>query len=171
MGRNALRDPIHSLPDDLGVIEMDLSRKLPLLLPRAILWAQDASAVALAGGLPLSPEYQDLAHSVGVTHPERIRVLLVDALPLPSDPQLREAALATGLMGPHMAGITLGYAVLIVRGLDTRRLLSHEFRHVAQYEQAGSIADFLPVYLQQVAQFGYNDAPFEVDARAHEILG
>lgn len=150
---------------------MDLQRQLPTLLPRAIVWAQDASTVALAGGLPLSPEYQGLARSVGVTHPERIRILLVDALPLPSDPQLREAALATGLMGPGMAGITLGYAVLIARGLDTPRLLSHEFRHVFQYEQAGSIARFLPVYLQQIAQYGYMDAPYEVDARNHEILG
>lgn len=91
---------------------MDLRRDLPALLPRAIIWAQDVSTVVLAGGLSLPPEYQGPARSVGVTHPEHIRILLVDALPLPSDPQLREAALATGLMGPGMAGITLGYAVL-----------------------------------------------------------
>jgi len=150
---------------------MDLGRELRLLLPRAIVWAQDVSSVAFVGGLSLPAELQDLARSVGVAHSGRIRVLLVDALPLPSDPQLREAALTMGLMGPQMAGITLGYAVLIVRGQDTPRLLSHEFRHVAQYEQAGSIAQFLPVYLQQIAQYGYVDAPLEVDARDHEILG
>ena len=48
------------------------------------------------------------------------------------------------------------------------RELSHEFRHVYQYEAAGSIAAFLPVYLQQIVAFGYANAPFEADARAHE---
>jgi hypothetical protein len=48
------------------------------------------------------------------------------------------------------------------------RLLRHEFRHVHQYEMAGSIIAFLPVYLGQIVQFGYRDAPLEVDARAHE---
>ena len=40
-----------------------------------------------------------------------------------------------------------------------------------QYEEAGSIADFLPVYLKQIVEFGYDSAPLEVDARAHERDG
>jgi hypothetical protein len=39
---------------------------------------------------------------------------------------------------------------------------------VHQYEAAGSIAAFLPLYLQQIVLYGYERAPFEVDARAHE---
>jgi len=31
---------------------------------------------------------------------------------------------------------------------------------------AGSIEAFLPLYLKQVAEFTYNRAPYEVDARA-----
>lgn len=38
-----------------------------------------------------------------------------------------------------------------------------------QYEQAGSIAAFLPRYLQQIVTVGYNNAPFEIDARSHEL--
>lgn len=68
-----------------------------------------------------------------------------------------------------MAGLTLGYSILICRGHKTRRLLSHELRHVFQYEQHGSIAAFLPVYLMQIATVGYQSAPFEQDARAHEL--
>ena len=49
-------------------------------------------------------------------------------------------------------------------------LLSHEFRHVYQYEQAGSIAAFLPGYLQQVVQLGYANTAFERDAEAHESV-
>jgi len=96
-------------------------------------------------------------------------VQVVDALPLPEDQELRDIATQTGLLGPGMIGLTLGYAVFVCRGHDASvRLLSHEFRHVYQYEVLGSIKLFLPVYLQQIAQFGYGDAPLEVDARAHE---
>jgi hypothetical protein len=74
----------------------------------------------------------------------------------------------TGLLGPHMDGLTLGYGIFIRRGQETLRLLSHELRHVHQFEQAGSLKDFLSEYLHQVARFGYELAPMEVDARAHE---
>jgi hypothetical protein len=67
-----------------------------------------------------------------VIHPDLIRIALVEQLPLPSDPKLRQAAIATGLL-------------------------------------EGSIAAFLPTYLQQIVDFGYANAPFEVDARRHEI--
>jgi hypothetical protein len=33
---------------------------------------------------------------------------------MPEDPLLREVADATGLIGPNMAGITLGYGIFIV---------------------------------------------------------
>ncbi len=82
---------------------------------------------------------------------------------------LHAAAEEAGLAAPHMARLTLGYAVFVRRGHESVRLLSHEFRHVYQYEQAGSIAAFLSAYLPQVVQFGYEQAPLEVDARAHEV--
>lgn len=84
---------------------------------------------------------------------------------------MRAAALQTGLLGPGMVGLTLGYSVIVRHGHDTTRLLSHEFRHVYQYESAGSIAAFLPLYLQQIVEFGYDNAPLEIDARLHEIDG
>jgi len=99
---------------------------------------------------------------------ELIRVAKVPRLPLPEDPELQQAALATGLLGPDMVGMTFGYGIYICRGHCTIRLLSHEFRHASQYEQAGSIAAFLPTYLQQIVAVGYHNAPFEIDARAHE---
>ncbi|MES9834713.1 MAG: hypothetical protein ABW139_20975 [Candidatus Thiodiazotropha sp. DIVDIV] len=39
---------------------------------------------------------------------------------------------------------------------------------VFQYETLGSIEKFLPVYTQQIVEYGYENAPLEVDARAHE---
>ena len=95
-----------------------------------------------------------------MTHPERIRVVAVAAL--------RSAAEQTGFLDPGMVGLTLGYSVFICHGHETVRLLSHEFRHVYQYEQAGSVAAFLPGYLMQIVERGYASTTFEIDARAHE---
>lgn len=150
---------------------IDLRAALPLLLPGAIAWAEARAQEAAATGVALTQQGADIARGVGVQRPELIRVVVVDSLLLPEDAMLRAAALQTGLLGPRTAGLTLGYSVFIRRGHETVRLLSHEFRHVQQYEAHGSIAAFLPVYLQQIVEFEYDIAPFEIDARGHERGG
>lgn len=146
----------------------DLAAELPRLLPRAVLWAEARSAEILTSGVPLSPSRMRLAQAVGVSHPERVRISMVHQLPLPDDQELRLAAIQTGLLGPGMVGLTLGYGIYIVDGHGTNRLVSHECRHVYQYETAGSIAAFLPLYLKQIADYRYENAPYEIDARTHE---
>lgn len=148
---------------------MDLRAALPTLLPRAIAWAQARSREVQIHGTLLTREELALARLVGVARPELIRKAAVRRLPVPEDPQLRAAAVQAGLLGPDATGLTLGYAVLVVKGCETTRLLSHEFRHVHQYEVAGSIEAFLPAYLAQIVDTGYADAPFERDAREHEL--
>ncbi len=150
---------------------MDLRTALPMLLPKAIDWAEARASEVAARGVPLNDAELEIARRVGVKRPDLIRVALVDSLPLPEDRELREAALQTGLLGPDMAGLTLGYSVFVVRGQESVRLLSHEFRHVHQYEAHGSIGAFLPVYLQQIVEVGYANAPYELDAQSHEFQG
>ena len=146
----------------------DLRAMLSLLIPKATAWAEVQSAHIVKTGKPLNDVLNSVTKSVGVLRPDLIRIVEVPRLPLPDDPDLRQAAQATGLLGPNMVGLTLGYGVYIRHGNGTVRLLSHEFRHVYQYEQAGSIAAFLTVYLQQIVTVGYDIAPLEADARAHE---
>lgn len=112
---------------------LDLRAELPHLLPKAIAWAEAQAAWVTNYGRPLDDGEVQLARRVGVAQPERVRVALVDALPLPEDPELRAAALQTGLLGAGMVGLTLAHAVFICRGHETKRLLSHELRHVHQY--------------------------------------
>ncbi|ACB69132.1 conserved hypothetical protein (plasmid) [Burkholderia ambifaria MC40-6] len=147
----------------------NLATLLPQVLPVAISWADDQERLALSTGAALTQQGIADARTVGVLEPEKIRVVIVPTLPLPADAWLRNVAVGAGLLGPGFTGLTLGYAIFIVHGHLTRRLLTHECRHVHQYEAAGSIAAFLPEYLQQIATVGYDAAPFEVDARAHEI--
>jgi len=157
------------MPLDVHVImNMDLRMVLPMLLPSAIRWAEARASEVAQSESQLNEKRISLARAVGVIRPDLIRIAMVDQLPLPKDPQLRAAALQTDLLGPSMVGLTLGYSIFICHGHDSIRLLSHEFRHVYQYEQYGSIATFLPAYLQQIVEVGYVNASFEMDAMAHE---
>ncbi len=149
----------------------DLSAVLPKLLPQAIEWVESCSADILSKGKPLTAAGIEVARSVGVLDPQKIRVELVESLPLPDDQMLRDVALQTGLLGPDMAGVTFGYGIYACTDQVTNRLLAHECRHVFQYEDAGSIAAFLPVYLQEIVQYGYFESPFEADARQYETIG
>jgi len=147
---------------------MNLLEVLPAVLREAVRWATAQALDIARRGAPLTRRDLEIARAVGVQHPQFIRLLEVEELPAPAEGLLREAALHAGLAGPEMAGLTLGHAVGIRRGCTTVRLLSHEFRHVYQYEQAGSIAAFLAEYLRQIAEVGYAAAPLEQDARSHE---
>jgi hypothetical protein len=138
------------------------------LIPKFIAWAERQSLQISCMGQPLNNALTSLASSVGVIRPEQIRVVEVDSLPMPDDPDLKWAALEIGLLGSNMIGMTLGYGIFVCRRQGTIRLFTHEFRHVFQYEKAGSIAAFLPVYLHQILTVGYSNAPFEADARAYE---
>lgn len=146
----------------------DLAAVLPALLPKAIAWAEAVASAASARGALLNPDELKLAQAVGVRRAEIIRVVEAPELPFPADPALGFAATQTGLLGPHMIGLTLGHAIFVRTGHRTSRLISHECRHVYQYESAGSIAAFLPIYLTQIASVGYEAASYEIDARLHE---
>jgi hypothetical protein len=119
-------------------------------------------------GVPLRPEEVVLAKRVGVVNPELIRVLVVSEIPLPEDPMLLRAAQQTGFLSTTIGGLTLGHAIYVRQDSLSNSLLAHECRHVHQYEKYGSIASFLPEYLKQLVTHGYENAPLEVDARAHQ---
>lgn len=149
--------------------DQTLALRLPKLLPRVIVWATRESERILQTGHMLTPPGIAVARTVGAANPERIRVLEVPAIPAPEDPELQQVAREQNLIGPHTAGLTLGYGIFIVQGQLDVRLLSHECRHVRQVEVAGGLEAFLPLYLAQIAEFGYDDAPYERDARQHEL--
>lgn len=148
-----------------------LEAVLPFLMPRAISWAESVASIVAQRGAPLNPSDAEDASSVGVREVDKIRVLMVDFFPFPDDPDLRAAAVETGLLDSNTTGLTLGYSILIRKGHLSRCVLSHECRHVAQYEHAGGIASFLPVYLGTIVQpgVGYWNSPFEVEARQYEL--
>jgi len=147
---------------------IDLAANLPRLLPLAVAWVQTQETEILASGRALTPVETKLAIAVGVQRPDSVRIKVVRRMPEPEDPELRLIARQTRLIAPSTGGITMGHGIYIIDGCASNRLVSHELRHVHQYEAAGSIAAFLRTYLEQIATIGYDRAPLELDAVRHE---
>ncbi len=133
-------------------------------------WIDKQQEYILNNGASLENYQKEIASLVGVAKPDDIRILVVDKISRPDNPLLKKVAEEMNFLGPDTIGLTLGYGIYLREGYITDRLLSHEFRHVQQYEVAGSIQAFIAEYIQQIFQYGYCDAPYEVDARAHEII-
>jgi hypothetical protein len=136
-----------------------------LFTPVVAGWAAWQRRRVLRRGHPLTPAQRQLAAAMGVDEPERIRLLVVERLPIPGGGFVRALSRRLGLPGPDVDGLTLGEAILIRDEALCDELLAHECRHVHQYEDVGSLRIFLDAYLRQVASHGYRAAPFEVDAR------
>lgn len=135
-------------------------------MPAAIAWVREQSEHILLEGRPLTDVERGIALRTGVQHPEKIRILTVSTIPEPEESMLAYLCEYTGMLGPQTIGLTLEYGICIREGADLNTgLLAHECRHVAQYEELGSIAAFLDAYLTQILEYGYEAAPLEVDAR------
>ena len=135
------------------------------LLPLACAWAEQQEARILRQGVALTPEQLDDACHVGISHPERVRLLKVDEIPMPSDPILRAAAEMTGLLSPLTCGLTLQYGIFIRTDCwSERRLLIHELVHTGQYERLGGIRPFLERYLRECLSVGYPMGALEQEA-------
>jgi len=146
--------------------QMDLKAELPRLIPLACSWAEEQSALILRTGCTLSELELDLARLVGVQRPALVRVLVVPCIPAPTEPALQAACAELQFLGPDTEGLTLGSGIFVRQGFErNRQLLAHELRHVAQFEQHPSIAAYLSVYIPELIQFGYANAPMELDAQ------
>ena len=145
-----------------------LMTELPHLLPLACAWANEHFAHILSTGQPLSQQDHDLATEVVVRRPELVRVALVARIPSPQDEKLKTACEQLHFLDEGTLGLTLGFGIYIKEAAAGRRLLAHELRHVAQYEHYPSIEAYLAVYIPELLQYGYEQAPFERDAREAE---
>jgi hypothetical protein len=137
------------------------------LLPHAVEWAAAQEQRVLREGVPLSPAELADAKAAGVREPERIRLLRVESVPVPADPQLRAAAETVHFLTPETRGLTLQYGVFVRWDCwQDRHLLAHEFVHTAQYERLGGLLPFLRQYLHECLTIGYANAPMELEASA-----
>ncbi len=138
---------------------------LPLIVPPAARWAAWQERKILREGTPLGGQALEDAVRMGVRHPERIRVLEVERIPLLNAKPLDFASRFFPEVTSHTIGLSLRYGIYLRRQHSgNRRLLAHECVHTAQYERLGGIEEFLEVYLRQCLESGYPQAPLEREA-------
>lgn len=136
------------------------------IMPAVTVWAEANRALALTHGRELTEEEKSFASKIGIYRPDLVRVLVVDRMPLAPDglEQISKELLDVECA----AGLTLGYGILVTKGCESHRLIRHELGHVLQVERVGDMLTFLALYLEQVLHYGYDHAPFEVEAVNYE---
>jgi len=83
------------------------------LLPLAYQWARNIENFVLQHGSPLPRRQVTDARQVGVKDICRVRVLAVDRMPLPGEPELAEASRRTQIITDSCRAIAIGHAVVI----------------------------------------------------------
>jgi hypothetical protein len=143
--------------------------EIPVLFPHIVNWIKDLNWQARKSGKSLSGAECDLARRVGVTHLEDVRILSVGEMPLPNHPRIKQLAQQLGLLTSNTSGLTAVHGVILrLDCTNNPRLLTHEFVHVEQYERLGT-KGFLREYILQLNKYGYQNAPFELEAEEKSV--
>lgn len=153
-----------------AVIDQD---KFEQLLPQAHRWAKEREEFILTHGNPLSPRHMADARLAGVQDCARVRVLVVDRIPLPEDPGLAEACRRIPIITEDTRCVGFGYALIIrVDAWNDRELILHNLVHIAQCERAGGLDQWCRQYLgdrNSCAKFTVGSLEDEARRVAHEI--
>jgi hypothetical protein len=119
------------------------------LLRLACQWAQAQERLILATGTSLGPQHMADARRVGIRDCERVKVLVVDRIPLPENKDLADAARRTQTITDASRGVAIGHGIIIRADCwGDRELLLHQLVHVAQYERSGGIEQWVGQYLR-----------------------
>src|ERR1041385_2084925 len=136
-------------------------------LPAACNWVLEQERFILERGVRLRGLQCSDAKRVGVIHPERVRLMHVEQIPVPVQPLLRAAGQAMKLNSPRTPALALGYGIYIRSECCGERWpVVHELAHVAQFERLGTIRAFMECFLYQCLIVGYPSAPMEQEAMA-----
>lgn len=122
--------------------------KFERFTPLACEWAKKQEAFVLKHGVPLAPHQLADAHQAGVQDPARVRVLVVNRIPLPDNEELAEAARRAQIITDASRGVAIGHGIIIrADSWQNRELLLHQLVHVAQCERSGGLDAFVSEYL------------------------
>ena len=144
----------------------------PLLSGFGTVWLRRHEKNVLEHGKLLDACQFEDALRVGVRHPEEVRVLKTETVPLPFR---RLALLCSKTLRSNQVepvGLCAQYGIYIKEfdGND-RNVLVHELVHTRQYERAGGIGPFLRTYLLDCLSHGYSASKMETEAvRAAEAI-
>ncbi|MBJ6609082.1 MAG: hypothetical protein JG718_01860 [Candidatus Thiothrix moscowensis] len=140
----------------------ELTQEIEHFLPLLLDWYAKAETGLVAQGRPLSRLELHIARALHIRQPDKVRIVVLEAFPLPDDAELRAEAEASG-MGQEDAR-TMGYAILLKPYLhEDPGVIAHELVHIAQHDRMGR-ETFMRRYLTELEVLGYDAAPLEVEA-------
>lgn len=108
-------------------------------LPKAVQWVTQKEQDCMEMGQPLLPQNRQDGETIGIRELAAVRVMVLNEIPLPSDPELRQLAAQSKLITPTTAGMTFGHGIVLKAGHYNRHLIAHELGHVLQYERFGEL--------------------------------
>lgn len=147
----------------LAAPSQEMKDRIEAILPDALAWQGSVEQDALSNGRPLTSEEMTDARAMGVQHPDRIRIYTVDKIPAFGK---SSGSILNMFSMSRAGGLTTGYGVTILhRFEDTRWLKTHEFVHVAQFEDAGN-EGMARRYLLEMYTLPGNLIPIEREAIA-----
>jgi hypothetical protein len=118
------------------------------LAPLAYQWVKTQEEFVLAHGNPLSPRHLADASLAGVRDCDRVRVLILDRIPLPESGELAEAARRANIISEGTRCVGFGHAIMIrAEAWGDRELLLHNLVHIAQCERSGGLELWVKKYL------------------------
>jgi hypothetical protein len=146
---------------------------LATLPPLVYEWAKQQEELILKHGAPLGARQIEDAKLAGVQEPARVRLLVVDRIPLPENAELALAARRAQVLTEASRAIAIGYGIIIrADRWPDRELILHQLVHVAQCERAGGLETFVTEYLNDrttCADFSVGSLEEEARAMAREI--
>ena len=144
------------------------------LLSLACEWAMAQEQIILARGASLGSQHLADARRAGVQDCSRVRVLVVDRIPMPDNEQLIEAARRTQIITAATRGAAFGYGIMIRADCwSDRELLLHQLVHVAQYERTHDLEACIREYVcdrTTCAEFTIGSLEEEARRIAREIV-
>ena len=118
------------------------------LLPLAYQWAKSQEDYVIARGTSLGPRHLEDAARAGIHELSRVRVLVVDRIPLPENGELAEAARRIGIINEDTRCMGFGHALIIrADAWAERELILHNLIHIAQCERSGGLEQWVRQYL------------------------
>ena len=146
------------------------------LAPLATEWAKSQEQYILRHGVSLTADQTADARQAGVKDPARVRVLVVNRIPLPEDRELAEAARHAQIITDASRGVAIGHGIIIrADSWQDRELLLHQLVHVAQCERSGGLEKFVSEYLldrrSSSQNFSLGSLEDEARALARELCG
>lgn len=146
------------------------------LAPLAAQWAKSQEKFILRHGVPLTADQIADARKAGVKDVVRVRILVVNRIPLPDDKELAQAARHALIITDASRGVAIGYGIIIrADSWRDRELLLHQLVHVAQCERSGGLEKFVNEYLLDrrngSRNFGLGSLEDEARGLARELCG